>query len=231
MLFSLFGLFLLMFSLPLLTPLFVLDPAIALYFCYWHFCCPILPVLFLLCCFCCRRSIDFVVAVNDNVIVFIVVLVITVVVATSLTVVHINVKLQQRLQLFFLIAWSHHTTEVQSLFFTECSSNLFRFIVDVSLTAKLKWVPSSNLVSNHSAADYSALKYHPMSGCSTSSLIETPPLPGKRNTIYHLSQVHRWIHVTLLSKAVPLLVEINTAWHYLLQLRTVLGECLLTIML
>ena len=213
LLFCLFGLFLQMFSLPLLTPLFVLDPAIALYFCYWRFCCPILPVLFLLCCFWCRRSIYFVVAVNDNVIVFIVVLVITVVVATSLAVVHINVTL---LQLFFLIAWSHHRTEVQSLFFTECSSNLFRFILDVSLTAKLKWVPWSNLVSNHSAADYSALKYHPMSGCSTSSLRETPPLPGKRNTIYDLSPVHRWIHVTLLSKAVPLLVEINTAWHYLL---------------
>ena len=42
-------------------------------------------------CFCFRRSIYFVVAVNDNV-VFIVVIVITVVVATSLAVVHINVN-------------------------------------------------------------------------------------------------------------------------------------------
>ena len=45
----------------------------------------------------------FVVAVNDNVMVFIVVLVITIVAATSLAVVHINVELQPLQQLFFLI--------------------------------------------------------------------------------------------------------------------------------
>ena len=81
-----------------------------------------------------RCSIYFVIVVNDNVIV----LVITVVVATSLTVVHMNVKLQPLLQLFFLITLSHQKTEVQNLFFTECSSNIFRFIVYISLTAKLK---------------------------------------------------------------------------------------------
>ena len=53
--------------------------------------------------FCFLCSIYFVVAVNDNVIVYIVVLVISIVAATSLAVVHINVKLQPLRQLFFLI--------------------------------------------------------------------------------------------------------------------------------
>ena len=166
-------------------------------------------------CFCLRCSIYFVVAVDDNVIVCIVVLVITLVLATSLAVVHINVKLQPLLHLFFSITRSHQTTAVQNLFFTECSSNIFRFVVDVSLTAKLKWVPWSNLVSNHNVADYSALKYLPTSGCSTSSSSETPPLLGKGNVIYDSSQVRRWIQVTLLWKAVPLQVDISTAWHYI----------------
>ena len=47
LLFGLFGLFLQMFSLPLLIPVFTLDPAIALCFRYCRFCRPILPVLFL----------------------------------------------------------------------------------------------------------------------------------------------------------------------------------------
>ena len=46
LLISLFGLFLQLFSLPLLIPIFALDPAIAFIF-YCHFCRPILPVLFL----------------------------------------------------------------------------------------------------------------------------------------------------------------------------------------
>ena len=52
------------------------------------------------------------------------------------------------------------------------------------------------------------------SGGSTSISSETPPLSGKGYIIYDSSQVHRWIQVTLLSKEVPLLVEISTAWHY-----------------
>ena len=47
LLFGLFGLFLQLFSLPLLIPIFTLDPAIALCFRYCRFCRPILPVLFL----------------------------------------------------------------------------------------------------------------------------------------------------------------------------------------
>ena len=40
-----FGLFFLLLLLPLLIPLLVLHLAIALYFRYWHFCRPIIPVL------------------------------------------------------------------------------------------------------------------------------------------------------------------------------------------
>ena len=47
LLFGLFGLFLQLFSLPLLIPIFTLDAAIALCFRYCRFCRPILPVLFL----------------------------------------------------------------------------------------------------------------------------------------------------------------------------------------
>ena len=202
--------------LPSLIPIFVLYLAIAHYFHYWCFCRPVLPVLFLVSLFFVVSAafvfLKFVVATNDIFTVNIVVLVVTVVVA-SLTVIHINVKLQPLLQLFFLDTFSHQITEVQNPFFTECSPNLFCFFLDVSLTATLKWVPRSNLASNHNAADYSALKYLPMSGCSTSNLSKECPLPGKGNMIYDSSQVHRWIQVTLLSKKVPLLVEISTAWH------------------
>ena len=89
--------------MPLLIPIFVLDPDPDSLFSLLlllssNFTCFVSGfVIFRR--FCCRRSIYFVVAV----IVCIVVLVITVVAATSLAVVHINVKLQPLLQLFFLV--------------------------------------------------------------------------------------------------------------------------------
>ena len=93
--------------MPLLIPIFVLDPDPDSLFSLLlllssNFTCFVSGFVIFRC-FCCRRSIYFLVAVNNDVIVCIVVLVITVVAATSLAVVHINVKLQPLLQLFFLV--------------------------------------------------------------------------------------------------------------------------------
>ena len=120
-----------MFFTLLLLIIFTTDASVAQFylFCFWfrYFSLFLPPSFFF----------KFVVATNDIFKVNIVVLVVTVVVA-SLTVIHINVKLQPLLQLFFLDTCSHQITEVQNPFFTECSPNLFCFFLDVSLTATLK---------------------------------------------------------------------------------------------